>query len=1326
MNLVSLCMIVKDEEDELPLALRSAEGLVDEIVVYDTGSSDSTVAVARELGARVVEGYWDDDFSRARNAALGECSGAWILWLDADETVHGDFAGLRARLERGADGADGFVIPLESLEGSGLGGHVTFHAARVFRREACWWAQPLHEQVVLRETGEIPVLSTIPDIRILHRGYVAAAADERSKVDRNVRLARQALEAAGDGPDRPYAVFNLGRSLAMEGSYEEAGEALREAVETSPNPTVRRGALQNLVRLELVRKSFDDAAAALVELRAASTRQVSADILEAQLHFLRGDHQDCLEVLERVPFVDLDDDGFEQGAHSVAHLRYKALYALGRPGEAADALLDAMRSHGVLDEPLRSLAVALIEAGRPVGEIAGSVRPECLAIVSAAATTLELPLADVVLAGLAERFPERLEPLAAAAPLSARLPVARALFWSARLRARDLAATCPLVLIAADASLEPQVRLRAAAAAHGAFGDERAVDVARRAFLSLAAGDRVDALDEVAQLSPALAPLLGAGASRAVHLFRAGVPLPGYVNCVTRPDAGDVRVDPVALPFARESVHRLVARDVLAAVAPEQVPRVLGEWLRVCAPGSTVEVRVPNLEAAARDLLAGGDLDAIRRALYGGRRFGDLGAGESNATGWTPSALRAQLEAAGFALEQLEAGPELVATARRVALDVRRSAGPTPDVSVIVLVEAGAGRLLAGLRSMSSVEAGRTFELVVVDNASGEETAALLDQLGGDVTTCRSPLRLERSRALAIGADLARSPVLVLLDEGAECSPGWLKALTAGLEPTGTAAVGAKVLDRSGLVLHAGYDLFGDPDHGGEPVLVATPRAERLGAANPRATAPAAVDALGPGCVALRRSTWLEIGGVGGGYGPLESMLDLSLRIVARGGILQYEPGCEVVLPDGLPAEDLAGRRRLAYRWSGRAALAPLPERRVTRASLLPSTTLVERIESGGAGIPVPGSPRAGGCNLVGDFDGLVATSARVLGYVAALRTAGAGLAPVAYAAGKARGVGAPGDDAPFSFATSLLCMEGSELVAYVAAVGLESLRDRYTVGLWSWPLGSPARDTVVEASMVHEIWVPSDFTRRAIAGATDRAVLRLPPAVLAPPAASRAPGALVGGADWRVTSIAEVGGAQPGELACANATGAVRAYCEAFPAGAGTGLVVRLTGTGGERAAEACREAAAGRADVVAIAGALAPGEEDALLADADCYLSLHRSTAFALPLARAMAAGKPVVATGYGGCCEYLDEDHAAIVPFSLVTTTEEDRPFPAGVRWAEPDLDEAARALRRFAGDAGLGRETGARARAEIERLYAPAVAAKAIRRRLAELEVARRAR
>ena len=68
----------------------------------------------------MIEGYWDDDFSRARNAALEHCSGDWIAWLDADETlVCDDIAGLLALLEHADPNVDGFSVPIDNLTGVG-------------------------------------------------------------------------------------------------------------------------------------------------------------------------------------------------------------------------------------------------------------------------------------------------------------------------------------------------------------------------------------------------------------------------------------------------------------------------------------------------------------------------------------------------------------------------------------------------------------------------------------------------------------------------------------------------------------------------------------------------------------------------------------------------------------------------------------------------------------------------------------------------------------------------------------------------------------------------------------------------------------------------------------------------------------------------------------------------------------------------------------------------------------------------------------------------------------------------------------------------------
>ena len=90
LNLLALCVIAKNEEAMIERCIQSVAGIADEIIVYDTGSNDKTVEIAASNGAKVIEGYWDDSFSRARNDALESTSSEWILSLDADEEFLAD------------------------------------------------------------------------------------------------------------------------------------------------------------------------------------------------------------------------------------------------------------------------------------------------------------------------------------------------------------------------------------------------------------------------------------------------------------------------------------------------------------------------------------------------------------------------------------------------------------------------------------------------------------------------------------------------------------------------------------------------------------------------------------------------------------------------------------------------------------------------------------------------------------------------------------------------------------------------------------------------------------------------------------------------------------------------------------------------------------------------------------------------------------------------------------------------------------------------------------------------------------------------------------
>ena len=84
---ITACLIIRNEEAFLEGCLRSISGLVDEIVVVDTGSTDSSIEICRRNGARVLEWAWRDDFAAARNVGLEAANSDWLLYIDADERL---------------------------------------------------------------------------------------------------------------------------------------------------------------------------------------------------------------------------------------------------------------------------------------------------------------------------------------------------------------------------------------------------------------------------------------------------------------------------------------------------------------------------------------------------------------------------------------------------------------------------------------------------------------------------------------------------------------------------------------------------------------------------------------------------------------------------------------------------------------------------------------------------------------------------------------------------------------------------------------------------------------------------------------------------------------------------------------------------------------------------------------------------------------------------------------------------------------------------------------------------------------------------------------
>ena len=144
---VSLCLIAYNEELRIAGAIASGEGLADEVIVVDGGSTDDTVAVARATGARVIEMGNSDSLSANRNAAIDVADGDWIVFLDCDELIANPL-GLRAFLESDkVEALDGLAIKQLYLDPDGRPIEALY-PVRIFRRGRVRYQYRWHEQPV--------------------------------------------------------------------------------------------------------------------------------------------------------------------------------------------------------------------------------------------------------------------------------------------------------------------------------------------------------------------------------------------------------------------------------------------------------------------------------------------------------------------------------------------------------------------------------------------------------------------------------------------------------------------------------------------------------------------------------------------------------------------------------------------------------------------------------------------------------------------------------------------------------------------------------------------------------------------------------------------------------------------------------------------------------------------------------------------------------------------------------------------------------------------------------------------------------------------------
>ncbi len=294
-------MIVRDEEKNLPRALGSVQGLVDEMVIVDTGSTDRTMDVARSWGARVDRIEWTDDFAAARNHSLSLAKGDWILVLDADDEFERDDTPLAWQSIESTD-AHGLTVrqslPYPGVSGvSGVSGVVRDQLSLFRNAPEHRFVYRIHERISVN-----PSRVERTPIRVTHHGYTPDAMP--GKLERNRRLLER-MKTDPDSMARVAASYYLGSQLENQHRLEEACREYSLAAYSAIACEFRLYAVFGLARASVTRGDLGLAEKLFGTILESNPGALDAELGMADLRWRQGKWAGARDHFERATHSSL-------------------------------------------------------------------------------------------------------------------------------------------------------------------------------------------------------------------------------------------------------------------------------------------------------------------------------------------------------------------------------------------------------------------------------------------------------------------------------------------------------------------------------------------------------------------------------------------------------------------------------------------------------------------------------------------------------------------------------------------------------------------------------------------------------------------------------------------------------------------------------------------------------------------------------------------------------------------------------------------------------------------------------------------------------------
>ena len=353
-------MIVRDEEATLADCLESVRELVDEMIIVDTGSTDRTISIAQDAGAKVISVDWNNDFSAARNQALEQVQTNWVLVLDADEVL---VPGIAPALKLAMEDENCLVVNLVRQE---LGANQVPYSlvSRLFRKHpAIAFRYPYHESI---DDSVVAILANEPhwkvlelaEIAIRHSGYTTEAIAQRNKQER----ARTIMEGyLAHHPGDPYLYNKLGALYLDAGEAERGRDLLHQGLQNEQiEPAIRYELHYHLASYYSQIGDFDKAEQ---HFQAAAEQPVSAYLkLGAYTNWgnLRMQQENAIAAQVLFQKVVEIDPRFALGFYNLA----TAFKATGKLNEAVLCYQNAIELDPTYAEAHQGLGVTYMKGGR--------------------------------------------------------------------------------------------------------------------------------------------------------------------------------------------------------------------------------------------------------------------------------------------------------------------------------------------------------------------------------------------------------------------------------------------------------------------------------------------------------------------------------------------------------------------------------------------------------------------------------------------------------------------------------------------------------------------------------------------------------------------------------------------------------------------------------------------------------------------------------------------------------------------------------------------------------------------------------------------------